>query len=209
MKKRYLLILLLFATFMVGCGTSSKNNTQGPANPQETDNNLIASKNKVYLDTLFSYMSATRNIVNAGNIFRFYDTNVLYMVPVGNDATKSCIGLETGGQSPFSDTWNYAFVGVKFTGQGYYYFLIAEDSKGYGIPFSTQQALDDNKNLIYTSDNVENKELSEYLKKKYNEAGSGKVDLSVNDKKMIELKNELLDVEKIEYISAPTCKNEY
>ena len=196
MKKNFLLFLLLFSTFMVGCSVSSN---------RSANNYLLESKKNAYIDVALSFVSSVRTKVNEGKQLLIYDTEVLYMIPVGNESSKTCVN-DSYTRSPFSDTWNFAFVGVRYVGDGYNYYYISEDGEGYGITFASQKKLLDSKNIV-NEDGID-KELSTYLKEKYNEANNRKLNLSTMDKKMIESYDELSDVKKIEYIVAPDCKND-
>ena len=99
------------------------------------------SRKSAFTDSGLNYVKSGINLVNSGNKLRFYDTSTLYLIPAGHEEGKSCISLESGGQSPFSDTWAYAYVGVTYDGTGYTYYFIAEDGAGQGVPFLTQADL--------------------------------------------------------------------
>ena len=99
------------------------------------------SRKSAYVDTAAAYVDAVRNKVNEAANMKFYSTDTLYMVPVGHESSKSCVSVETGGQSPFSDKWNYAYVGVTYSGEGYDYYFIAEDGAAQGVPFMDQKTL--------------------------------------------------------------------
>ena len=110
------------------------------------------SRKSAYVDTASAYIDAVRTKVNEGKDLQFFSTETLYMVPVGSDAASSCVSVESGGKSPFSETWKYAYVGVIYTGTGYNYFYISEDGANQGIPFVTQEKLsEDGNDLIYSS----------------------------------------------------------
>lgn len=114
------------------------------------------SRKDAYIELAVAYIDAVRNKVNEAAKFRFYSTDTLYLVPVGHDSSKSCMSLEHGGQSPYSDTWNYAYVGVTYNGEGYNYFFIGEDGSNVGIPFlSRRDLVEYGTDCIYssTSDN--------------------------------------------------------
>lgn len=114
------------------------------------------SRKSAYVDTAAAYVEAVRTKVNEGKDLRLFSTSTLYLIPVG-DKTKdasghSCVSVESGGQSPFSDTWNYAYVGVTYDGKGYNYFFVGEDGAGQGIAFLPFKALtDEGTGYIYSS----------------------------------------------------------
>ena len=109
------------------------------------------SRKSAYADTAVQYADAVIKEVNGGKQFRLYSTNTLYMIPVGHEKDKSCITLESGGQSPFSDAWRYAYVGVTYDGKGYSYYFIGEDAAGQGVNFIDKKTLtDDGTDYIYS-----------------------------------------------------------
>ncbi len=98
------------------------------------------SRKKAYVSTASQYVSSVVNMVNSGDL-KFYESNTLYLVKVGHNG--SCVKLERGGQSPFSNTWKYAYVGVVYTGMGYDYFFMGEDGTGQGIALTRERNLID------------------------------------------------------------------
>ena len=77
------------------------------------------SRKSAWVDTGVAYIKSTVNKVNEGGKLQFFKKGVLYLVPAGHDSNYSCVPVESGGQSPFSNTWNYAYVGVIYDGNGY------------------------------------------------------------------------------------------
>ena len=102
------------------------------------------SRKSAWVDTSVAYVKSTVNKVNEGGKLQFFTEHVLYLVPVGHVAANSCVSVESGGQSPFSDSWRYAYVGVIYNGKGYDYYFIGEDAAGQGIDFVSQKDLNDN-----------------------------------------------------------------
>lgn len=110
------------------------------------------SRKSAYADTAVQYADAVIKEVNGGKSFRLYSTTTLYMIPVGHQKDKSCVTLESGGQSPFSDDWRYAYVGVTYDGKGYNYYFIGEDGAGQGVNFLDKKTLtDDGTDYIYST----------------------------------------------------------
>ena len=110
------------------------------------------SRKSAYADTAVQYADAVMKEVNGGKTLRLYSTSTLYLIPVGHDKDSSCVTLESGGQSPFDDTWRYAYVGVTYDGKGYNYYFIGEDGAGQGISFIDKKTLtDDGTDYIYSS----------------------------------------------------------
>ncbi len=101
------------------------------------------SRKSAWVDTAVAYAKAVVNKVNEGGKLQFFTENTLYMVPVGHISKQSCVSVESGGQSPFSNTWAYAYVGVVYNGTGYDYYFIGEDGAGQGIYFVTQAYLNE------------------------------------------------------------------
>ena len=110
------------------------------------------SRKSAYVDTASAYIDAVRTKVNEGKGLRLYSTNTLYMIPVGHDKAKSCVSVESGGQSPFNDEWKYAYVGVTYDGEGYSYYAFMEDKSGQGLPMIGQNKLaDEGTDWLYSS----------------------------------------------------------
>ena len=160
MKKKTILLIILCLFIFVGCGKTEEE--------KENESYVKATKKSVYIDVMSNYFKAVVNKVNEGRDLLFFSENTLYMVPVGNDAKKSCVQLEANAGSPFSDTWSYAYIGVVYNGRGYEYYAISEDAEGNGILFMNQKDLTETgSEKIYSDDNGQNKELSQYLKTQY------------------------------------------
>ena len=110
------------------------------------------SRKSAYVDTAVGYMDSVMKEVNASKDLRFYSTDTLYLVSVGHDKAHSCVTVESGGQSPFSDEWKYAYVGVTYDGKGYSYYFISEDMAGQGISFIDKKELtDEGTDYIYSA----------------------------------------------------------
>ena len=101
------------------------------------------SRKSAFADSAVGYIDSTRNMVNQAQKVSFFDVNTLYLVPVGHDETLSCVSLEKGGVSPYSDTWDYAYVGVTYSGTSYNYYFVAKDGSNQGINFVSQDELAD------------------------------------------------------------------
>ena len=115
---------------------------------------IQSSRKSAYVDSAAAYIDAVRTKVNEGKDLRLFSTDTVYMIPVGHEATNSCVSLESGGKSPFSETWKYAYVAVTYDGKGNQYYFIAEDGAGQGIPMISQTDLNDKgADQIYSSYN--------------------------------------------------------
>ena len=107
------------------------------------------SRKSAYVKSAVAYIDAVRVKVNEGKDLRLYSTNTLYMIPVGHDSNKSCVTLESGGKSPYSETWNYAYVGVVVKEGGYdYYFIGADGSNQFINLVSANTLANDGENEI-------------------------------------------------------------
>lgn len=95
---------------------------------------ISSSRKSAYIDTAYGFIDAVRTKVNAAEKLQFFDINTLYLVPVGN-TNGVCVAVEKGGKSPFSDFWEYAYVGVTYTGESYNYYFVARDGSNQGINF--------------------------------------------------------------------------
>ena len=102
------------------------------------------SRKSAMVDTASSFVDGVRTKVNEASDLKFFDTDTLYLVAVGDGEGdwKSCISLEKGGSSPFGD-WTKAYVGVTYDGKGYDYFFYGVDDSKQGIEFATQKELAD------------------------------------------------------------------
>ena len=109
------------------------------------------SRKSAFVDTASAYVDAVRNKTNEAAKIKLYATDTLYLIPVGHEKAKACISVETGGQSPFSDEWAFAYVGVTYDGEGYNYYFIGEDGAAQGLPFMDQKTLtDDGTEKLYS-----------------------------------------------------------
>ncbi len=167
--------LLCYLMFFTGGGSNNEqnepnntessntanNNTQQPL----PDNSITDVKKQSYIRLANAFVSSVRNEVNMGAKLGFYETNAMILVPVG-DRSK-CAILENNDTSPFSKTWNYAYVGAKYDGIGYSYYFISEDGSNIGIEFiSANKMNEDNVYSSYSETNI-SKEISDKLIKLY------------------------------------------
>ena len=102
---------------------------------------ITNSRKNSYIDTASSYVSAVVVKVNEG-VLPLFDTNRLYLIPVGNDENLSCVSLESGGASPFSKVYNYAYVAVHYTGDSYDYWFLSEDGSLQGFEITPTKTLE-------------------------------------------------------------------
>ena len=97
------------------------------------------SRKSAYADTAANYIKGATNLVNEGQKVQMYSTNVLYLIPVGHDTKKSCVSLESGGQSPYNNEYALAYVGVTYNNEkgSYTYYFTAVDGSGQGLMFNS------------------------------------------------------------------------
>ena len=102
---------------------------------------ITNSRKNSYIDTANAYVNAVVVKVNEGSL-PMYDTNRLYLIPVGNNDALSCVSLESGGASPFSKYYNYAYVAVHYTGDSYDYWFLGEDKSLQGFAATPTKTLE-------------------------------------------------------------------
>ena len=103
---------------------------------------INSSRKSAYIDNVKQYITAASTAVTSGGNIEFYDEETLLMVPVGPDETKSIIKLEKGGQSPYSSTYYYAYVGIVYDGENYDYYFTAVDNAGQGLAMAKQKDIE-------------------------------------------------------------------
>ena len=94
---------------------------------------INSSRKSAYIDNVKQFISAASTAVTSGGKIEFYDEEALLMVPVGVDDAKSIVKLEKGGQSPYSSTYYFAYVGIVYDGENYDYYFTAVDNAGQGL----------------------------------------------------------------------------
>lgn len=174
----FILIIGVVSFFLFFNGSGKDNSNNNASNNVQRDNNenkennennnvIINSRKIAYLDTAKMYVYAIRNEVNMGMNIQLFTNNTLLLIPVGGNSY--CGKLESGGSSPFSNGWNYAYVGVTYDGNGYSYYFISEDDKTNGIPFVAYNKLvDEDITIIYDKHNdVITNEVANKLKELY------------------------------------------
>ena len=92
---------------------------------------ISSSRRSSYASTGSEFIKSVGVLVNKGTM-PVFDKNTLYLFPIGNDEEKSCVKLESGGKSPFSDTYKYAYVGAVYDGTSYDYYIISNDGANQG-----------------------------------------------------------------------------
>lgn len=156
MNKKVIYFIIILGFLFIGIGSVKLFSLNDETNNIENDDNqgnnvndngdidneestVISAKKVAYVNVISSYIDGARMKVNMGFDYRFYDTEVLYLIPVGND---KCIEDEVGTGSPFGERWEYAYVGVTYDGNIYNYFAVAKDSSGMGINYVSSSSLD-------------------------------------------------------------------
>ena len=109
---------------------------------------ISSSRRSSFASTASEFIKSVGVKVNEGKI-SVYEKETLYLFPIGNDETKSCIKLESGGKSPFDDKYSYGYVGAVYDGTSYNYYLLAVDGAGQGF-------VDSSSNYIIPSKVLEN-----------------------------------------------------
>ena len=101
------------------------------------------TKHSAFVDTAVAFMDDVRNKVNSGVKINAADSTTLFLIPAGHEEGKSCVALESGGESPFTDTWDYAYVGVTYNtdGSGYKYYFVGQDTGGNNLAFNDYKTI--------------------------------------------------------------------
>ena len=138
-RKKFVLLLLIAVLFtFTACSSSNSENTNKENKEGEEEINTISDvKNQSYVMTLDSYVTLIRNVANSGKL-KMYNTSTLYLIPVG----KNPYVLESGENSPYSKESKYIFVGVKYNGSGFNYYIMALDGNNIGTDFRTINTLE-------------------------------------------------------------------
>lgn len=138
-RKKFVLLLLIAVLFtFTACSSSNSENTNKENKEGGEEINTISDvKNQSYVMTLDSYVTLIRNVANSGKL-KMYNTSTLYLIPVG----KNPYVLESGENSPYSKEWKYIFVGVKYNGSGFNYYIMALDGNNIGTDFRTINTLE-------------------------------------------------------------------
>ncbi len=99
------------------------------------------SRKSAYVDSAVHYTDSIMKDAINGKDLKMYSTSTLYLVAVGHNKATSCVTLESGGKSPYSDDWNYAYVGVTYSTEGFNYYFISEDGSETGLPILSNKVL--------------------------------------------------------------------
>ena len=105
------------------------------------------SRKSAYADTAANYIKGATNLVKEGQRVQCYDENTLYLIPAGHDKTKSCVALESGGQSPYNTTYKMAYVGVTYDNKSgsYNYYFTSVDGSGQGFTMRSSYVISSSK----------------------------------------------------------------
>ena len=122
----FLAVAGLLLWFFVFNGSSSDNNTNNTSN--EANNTVTEAKKYLTVANIQMTVNETRALVNEGRYYQFYETNKLYLIPVG-EKSYGCVG-----ESDFkSSDLKYAYIGFAYTGESFDYYVLALDKNGYGV----------------------------------------------------------------------------
>ncbi len=203
MKKIYLLITIICIFTLTGCGSKEVKKEE-----TKTVNDYVSNaKKKTWVDVGVSYLKSAVNKVNEGGRLALFSSDILYIIPVGNG--KSCVKVEYEVESPFSNTWKYAYVVAVYDGAGYEYYYIAEDGAGYGVNLLTRKELMDNgTEFMYLNSNRDSKDFGDYLTQKYNINENDLHELTNLEKSAYQkILSKYSNIRKVVYISGESnCK---
>ncbi len=95
---------------------------------------ITQSRKKTLVNSMDSYITAVTTAVNDNEFGAMSNQDVIYYIPVSDDAAKSCVSLEKGGTDPFGN-WKEAYVAVNYNADkySYDYFFTFYDDAGYGM----------------------------------------------------------------------------
>ena len=104
------------------------------------------SRKNTYAETGANYVKATIPMAVDAKKVKLYHEGVLYMIPAGNDKSKTCVPLESGGASPYNKPYDYAYVGVTYDDDkaSYSYYFTAVDGTGQGMNLVSYEELSSN-----------------------------------------------------------------
>ena len=105
---------------------------------------INSSRKSGYLDNAKQFITAAITAVNSADKIEFYDEKTMLLIPVRTDEKASFIKLEKGGQSPYSNTYHFAYVGVTYdnAAESYTYYYTSVDGAGQGIKLISQKELE-------------------------------------------------------------------
>ena len=196
MKKKIFLLLIVLFSF-VGCSSVLRDENY------EVNREIRKEQNN-FIDVIYNFVTNVRYKVYEGTNFKLYSTNKLFLIPVGDDTSNSCLDKGFNSKSPYSDTWKYAFVGVIYDGKDYTFYFIGEDGLGTGILFTEYKRIkEDNINLIETE---MDSRITSYLMGKYSIKANDTHKLTDLEKNMysMALKN-FKNINEVVYIASKTC----
>ena len=84
------------------------------------------SRKDAYVTTAKQIIKGATNLVNSGDL-DVYDTTATYYLP------KTCINLETGGESPYGGKFDPAYILVTYDNDSFSYYWMSRDENGMGI----------------------------------------------------------------------------
>ncbi len=130
MKK--LLLIFIGIIFLVGC------DAPGTSNPNNFDRGSVKVKAVEYSDIALTYINTVKNHVKNGAIAIFGDDSI-YMIPVGDENTFACSGIED--VAPFGFAHKYAYVGVVKQGKVFTYYFVSRDEDGNGYNLNSEKII--------------------------------------------------------------------
>ena len=86
---------------------------------------IDGSRKESYVTTAKEYIKGATHLVNSGQL-DVYDPDTTYYIPT------SCIGLETGGSSPYGE-FDPAYIIVTYNNDSYEYYWTSRDTTGMGV----------------------------------------------------------------------------
>ncbi len=151
-----LIVILLIVGIIITLLISKDNDKKEKKEKEELE------KKENFVTVVNSFYETIKKEVASNEKLNFFEKSILYLVPVGS--VSNC---DQERKSPYSDKWNYAYIGVVDSSTGYEFYFIGEDSTGVGVTFDLVKNI--KKEKIYDNYKTTNitEEASSLLKKYY------------------------------------------
>ena len=136
-------------------------------------NNVEKEKKIEFAKTAAYYVKMAKLDFSDSSLSKIEDDSILILMPVGLDSELACVTIEAGGTTPYSSTWKYAYVALKYNKSKHMfdYYFVGIDGAGYGIQFASDDQLsEDNEKL----DELVIKDMGDYGPVMYTMYQSGK-----------------------------------
>ena len=126
-----------------------------------TMDNMEKDKKREFAKTASYYIKNAKLDYSDSSLSKIEDETILILMPVGNMSDTTCVYLETGGASPYSQTWKYAYVAMIYSKRNHMfdYYFVGIDGEGNGIKFASDDELSEENTKL---DELVVKDMGEY-----------------------------------------------